>query len=301
VSLHGGATALYIIFAGTTGTGQTVPTRSTSRPRRRSRRGSVDGNAAHKAGRCRPIADWNGIAPSLKLVLILGAGRGRFVKASRPWIRRPRSVRARSVLHRARRRAGVTGASGRVELSIPPAVYRSVTARWPFAVHPIVALSGLPDAMSLSHGPHRRRWIRSSSSVRVRWARRASRHRSRQGSTCDPASAVRACASPRASHFYAASRRSTRLFPPDLLEFFALEHGQVRRLQTNHEHESVGGWPMVRCLHGVTCWPSGDALRRRLRRTCPWRTRLRRSRPREVIRYPVATLCASPANSCAAY
>src|SRR6266850_2383048 len=78
---------------------------------------------------------------------------------------------------------------------------------------------------------------------------------------------------------------STRLFPPDLLEFSLGNMGQGQASADHHEHESVGGWPMVPMPAGITMLPSEMALRPEVTPYLPVAdTTAPLARPREVIR-----------------
>ncbi len=164
---------------------------------------------------------------------------------------------------------GVKGASGRVELSIPPGPFTvSITPDGRSRFLPIVFLSGLPRT---THDAPR------TDVVYVAWATTPQLDTLiKLGTVSNGRTTLRPIALEKFNFLITAERSarlrepqgrvilrgqspSTRLFPPDLLEF-SLGAARSADAMGHGEHES-SGWPMVPAPPGVTMLPSEMALR----------------------------------------
>lgn len=148
---------------------------------------------------------------------------------------------------------GVKGASGRVELSIPPGPFTvAVTPDGRSRFVPVVMLAGLPDSVGY-----------------VAWATTPEMDSViKLGAVKNGTTTLRAIElekfnffvrDPRGRAILRGQSPSTRLFPPDLMEF-SLGAARSGEPGDHHEHES-SGWPMVPTPRGVTMLPSEMALR----------------------------------------
>jgi len=182
---------------------------------------------------------------------------------------------------------GVTGASGRVELSIPPGPFTvAVTPDGRSRFIPIVALSGLPDTgvfVAWAAPPQMDSLIKLGTVKNGRVALRViDLDKFNLLITAERSARVR---EPRGRVILRGQSPSTRLFPPDLLEFSLGNMGQGQASADHHEHGSSGGWPMVPMPAGITMLPSEMALRPEVTPYLPVAdTTAPLARPREVIR-----------------
>src|SRR6266850_2250427 len=265
-----------------------VPTRSTSRPRRRSTpRLDRWQRGAQGRVRCRNCRlNWN--CAVTRLVLILALAAGICEGQARPCDpQTPLGPSHDLYCIELVAAPGVTGASGRVELSIPPGPFTvAVTPDGRSRFIPIVALSGLPDTgvfvawvappqmdslIKLGTVNNGRTTLRSIALEKFNFI-----------ITAERSARVR---EPRGRVILRGQSPSTRLFPPDLLEFSLGNMGQGQASADHHEHESVGGWPMVPMPAGITMLPSEMALRPEVTPYLPVAdTTAPLARPREVIR-----------------
>ena len=188
---------------------------------------------------------------------------------------------------------GVRGAAGRVELSIPPGPFTvAVTADGHERFTPIAYVSGLPR--TTHDAPH---------TVFIAWATTPQMDSViklgvvRNGSTTLPAidlekfnlliTAERTVRGrePSGPVILRGQSPSTRLFPPDLLEFSIGGMRQGRgRAGEDHEH-MASDWPMVPVPAALTMLPAEMALQPEVSPYLPAAdTGLPLARPREVVR-----------------
>ena len=157
---------------------------------------------------------------------------------------------------------GVKGASGRVELSSPPGPFTvAVTPDGRSRFIPIVALAGLPDTgvyVAWAAPPQMDSLIKLGTVKNgTTTLRPIELEKFNFLITAERSARVR---EPRGRVILRGQSPSTRLFPPDLLEFSLGNMRQGQATEDHHEHES-SGWPMVPTPPGVTMLPSEMALR----------------------------------------
>ena len=154
---------------------------------------------------------------------------------------------------------GLTGVSGRVELSQPPGPFTiAVTADGRSRYLPVVSLSGLPSGHTYIA------WVATSQMDSI----------VKLGAVKNGTTELRAIdfdkftvlisEQPSGRYVLRGQSPSTRLFPPDLLEFSVGAMGQQQDTMADamdHHHHGAGEWPMVPTPPQVTMLPAEMRLR----------------------------------------
>ena len=179
---------------------------------------------------------------------------------------------------------GVRGASGRVELTFPSSPFTvAVTADGRSRFVPRITLMGLPAAqrhVAWAASPQMDTVIKlgavHNGSVTLP---RIALEKFVVLVTAEQSTRVR---EPTGRVVLRGQSPSTRLFPPDILEFSI--GGMGRAAQTEHLDHAASGWPMVPMPPGLTMLPAEMALRPDVAPYLPADTAAPPARPRQVIK-----------------
>ncbi len=151
---------------------------------------------------------------------------------------------------------GASGLSGRVELSHPPGPFTvAVSADGRSRYVPIISLSGLSSARSYVA------WVARPQLDSIIKLGRVKNGINRLREIDFEKFNVLISEEPSGRYVLRGQSPSTRLFPPDLLEFSVGGMGQPRDTAMHHHHDAEAGWPMVPTSPQLTMLPSEMALR----------------------------------------
>ena len=172
---------------------------------------------------------------------------------------------------------GSSGLSGRVELSHPPGPFTvAVTADGRSRYIPIVSLSGLSPKHNYVA------WVARPQLDSVIALGTVKNGINRLREIDFEKFNVLISEEPSGHYVLRGQSPSTRLFPPDLLEFSV--GGMVQQADTgSHHHHAEAGWPMVPMPPQLTMLPAEMALRPSVTPFLPTDTTAPFARPREVL------------------